>query len=186
MYILPLLFGFAFDSASAFTAAYSQWWGNKIGRLVSLVLRNILGIPLWVLGFALAIRTPSVPLFPATPLIDLLGWLLVIAGAAVILWALPVLGRRAAVPAMGDTLAAGGPYAYVRHPIYSGTLLEFAGLFLLHATRSTILACFLGISWLFIQAKLEEVDLLERIPSYREYMYRVPRFVPRLRRMRSC
>jgi protein-S-isoprenylcysteine O-methyltransferase Ste14 len=185
MYILPLVFGFAFNSASAFTAVYSRRWGNRIGKLVSLVLRNVLGIPLWVLGLMLATQTPSLLLFTTIPVITTLGWVLITAGGAVILWALPVLGRRAAVPAIGDMLAVGGPYAYIRHPIYTGTSLEFAGIFLLHATRATLLAFFLGICWLFIQAKLEELDLLERIPSYREYMYRVPRFVPHLHRGRS-
>jgi protein-S-isoprenylcysteine O-methyltransferase Ste14 len=181
MFIVPLVLGFAFDSLSTFTAAYSQRWGNRVGKLASLVLRNVLGMPLWVLGFVLAVRHPSLMLFTTTPFIEALGWLLVIAGAAVILWALLALGRRAAVPTMGDTLAAGGPYAHVRHPIYSGTFLEFASLFLLLPTRVTLLACSLGLTWLVIQAKLEELDLLKRIPSYREYMNRVPCFVPRLR-----
>ena len=141
MYLFPLILGFAFDSASTFTAVYSRWWGNRIGRLVSLVLRNILGMPLWVLGFVLAIRAPSIFLITNNPVISALGWLLLIVGAIVILWALPVLGRRSAAPAMDDMLAVGGPYAYVRHPIYSGTLLEFVGLTLLHTTRSTLLAC---------------------------------------------
>jgi protein-S-isoprenylcysteine O-methyltransferase Ste14 len=181
MFVVPLVLGFAFDSLSAFTAVYSQRWGNRIGKLVSLVLRNVLGMPLWVLGFVLAVRIPSHKLFDSTPFIEASGWLLVVAGAAIILWALLALGRRAAVPTMGDTLVAGGPYAHVRHPIYSGTFLEFISLFLLQPTSSTLLACSVGIIWLMIQARLEEVDLLKRIPSYREYLHRVPCFVPRLR-----
>jgi hypothetical protein len=31
-----------------------------------------------------------------------------------------------------------------------------------------------------IQARLEEVDLVQRLPAYREYMEEVPRLIPRL------
>jgi protein-S-isoprenylcysteine O-methyltransferase Ste14 len=36
--------------------------------------------------------------------------------------------------------------------------------------------------WLIAQARLEELDLVKRLPAYREYMEQVPRFVPRLRK----
>lgn len=48
-------------------------------------------------------------------------------------------------------------------------------------TSTVVLACALGFAWLIIQARLEEVDLLQRLPAYREYMEQVPRFLPRLR-----
>ena len=44
-----------------------------------------------------------------------------------------------------------------------------------------LLAVSLGVGWVLIQARLEELDLLQRMPAYREYMQRVPRFLPRLR-----
>lgn len=42
------------------------------------------------------------------------------------------------------------------------------------------LACALGIIWLIIQARLEEIDLKQRLPEYSEYMKGVPRFIPRI------
>jgi hypothetical protein len=43
------------------------------------------------------------------------------------------------------------------------------------------------MGFLIIQARLEEVDLLQRLSAYREYMEQVPRFVPypRSRQARS-
>jgi protein-S-isoprenylcysteine O-methyltransferase Ste14 len=35
--------------------------------------------------------------------------------------------------------------------------------------------------WVMIQAKLEDMDLVERLPVYKVYMQRVPRFLPRIR-----
>ena len=43
-----------------------------------------------------------------------------------------------------------------------------------------LLACALGFVWLIIQARLEEIDLVQRLPAYKEYMKEVPRFFPRL------
>lgn len=57
--------------------------------------------------------------------------------------------------------------------------LEFFGLLIIRPTQVIALACVLGIIWVLIQTRLEELDLLQRLPVYREYMRRVPRFVPR-------
>jgi protein-S-isoprenylcysteine O-methyltransferase Ste14 len=85
------------------------------------------------------------------------------------------------MPSARDTLIQTGMYAHVRHPIHTGTFLEFAGLFLLIPTQTVALACALGIVWLLVQTKFEEFDLLQRLPAYHEYMRRVPRFLPRVR-----
>ncbi len=51
---------------------------------------------------------------------------------------------------------------------------------LLKPTFTVVAACAIGAGWLIVQARLEEIDLLQRLPSYRGYMKEVPRFVPRL------
>ena len=61
-------------------------------------------------------------------------------------------------------------------------LLELTGLFLWIPKISVLVGCLLGMIWVMIQARLEEMDLVERLPAYKEYMQQVPRFVPRLRR----
>ncbi|MBI3752589.1 MAG: hypothetical protein HY266_00900 [Deltaproteobacteria bacterium] len=59
-----------------------------------------------------------------------------------------------------------------------------AGIALLRPTYSFsfVIACILGEIWLMIRARLEERDLVQRMPDYRKYMEEVPRFVPRIRR----
>jgi len=184
IFLLPLVLGFTPNTASAFTAAFSRRWGERGGRIASFILRNVLGIPVWAIGFVLAVRALSRMLLPPGAAMAVTGWILVAIGGAVILWALGALGRRAAAPSVRDTLVADGPYRYVRHPIHAGTFLEFVGLWLLIPTLTVTVACIVGVGWLLAQTMAEEVDLQERVPGYRRYMARVPRFVPRLGRER--
>ena len=86
------------------------------------------------------------------------------------------------MPSVKDTLVRHGLYAYVRHPIYAGGFGIVAGLALIRPTWAFVLACILGFIWLIVQARLEEIDLLQRMPDYKDYMKQVPRFFPRLRR----
>ncbi len=180
--LVLLLVGFVCNAASAFTTAFSRRWGEARGRLVTGVLRNVLGIPVWVAGLVLGVRVPAEPLWPRSMWGTGLAWLLLLAGAALQTWALLSLRMRAAVPATTDALVETGPYAHLRHPIYAGLLLEFAGIVLTRPTWAAAVACGLGAAWAVLQAKLEEVDLAQRLPAYRDDMARVPRFVPRLPR----
>ncbi len=72
-------------------------------------------------------------------------------------------------------------YACVRHPIYSGGILIAVSLALLKPTSATVLACGFGGVWLIIQARLERIDLVQRLPEYQEYLEQLPRFLPRIR-----
>ena len=179
---VPLLLGFALDAASAFTTVYSRRWGKSRGELVSFVLRNVLGIPLWMVSLGFAVQSPSPLVFAASRASLILGWLLLAAGATIQTFALVVLRLRAARPSVDDALATKGVYAHVRHPIYAGLLLEFAGLVLVKPRQTVLLAAALGAVWVWVQARFEEKDLVDRMPQYQEYMNRVPRFVPRLAR----
>ncbi len=180
LFLIPLLLGFACNAASAFTTAFSKQWGERRGSLVTVVLRDVLGIPVWAIGLVLAFRAQSPSLFASTLATDILGWLLICVGGAIIILALLSIRMRAAAPAARDTLVQRGLYAHVRHPIHSGTFLEFLGLFLLNPTLAVTVALTLGVAWLLVQTRLEEFDLLQRLPGYREYMQRVPCFLPRV------
>lgn len=181
LFLVPLVLGFAFNLASAFTAAFSRRWGERRGSIVTVILRDVLGIPIWAVGVVLAARAPSPILFVSTTMTNAVGWSMIIAGCAIICIALVTIRLKAAMPSARDTLVQTGVYAHVRHPIHTGTFLEFAGLLLLIPTQTVVLACALGIVWILVQSRLEEFDLLQRLPAYREYMSHVPRFLPRFR-----
>jgi len=180
LFLIPLVSGFFFNLASAFTAAFTRRWGGRAGSTISIILRDVLGIPLWGLGFLLAARAASAPIFETGLATQITGWLLIAAGALLIIVALSAIRARALAPSTGDPLIQQGIYAHLRHPIHAGTLLEFAGLFLLGPSLTVAIACLAGAGWLLIQSRFEEIDLIQRMPGYPEYMRRVPRFIPHL------
>ena len=176
LFLIPLVIGFACNLASAFTTPFCRRYGEKQGRRMSVLLRNVFGIPVWSLGFLLAFRASSPALFASSTSLQTIGWLLTAAGGVIILAALYTIRIRSIAPSVRDTLAQHGLYRLVRHPIHSGVMLEFAGLALIFPTLTTAAACFLGLVWVQLQTRFEEHDLLQRLPGYRAYMDRVPRF----------
>jgi protein-S-isoprenylcysteine O-methyltransferase Ste14 len=173
-----MVVGFLFNWVSAFTAVFSHRLGECWGSRLSFIFRNILGIPVWAFGIALAIRTRSSRWFTPDPVFKVLGWVLISSGCGIILLGLNAIRWRAAMPSIRDELVQDGIYAHIRHPIHAGTFLEMAGLWVLFPTRAVTLACGLWLIWVFIQTRLEEIDLVQRIRGYREYMDRIPRFLP--------
>ena len=179
-FLVPLLSGFICNLGSAFTTAISRRWGKHRGSIITVILRDVLGIPVWTIGFFLAAQSPSPLLFTST-LATVMGWLLVTLGGGIILVALLTIRLPAARPSIKDQLVQTGIYARVRHPIHTGVLLEFAGLAMINPTLPIALASGMGMEWVFLQTWFEEIDLLERLPGYRDYMNTVPRFLPRFR-----
>lgn len=180
--IFLMIIGFALVGASAFTSAYSRRWGEKGGQWATIILRNLLGIPLWVAGFVLAWLEPSPLLVNPNMTFKLIGLFLIISGSVPFIRGHIELGWRTHMPSVKDTLVRQGLYAYVRHPIYAGGFAILAGLALIRPTSAFVIACILGFIWLIIQARLEEIDLLQRMPDYKDYMKQAPRFLPRFRR----
>ena len=181
LFLIPLIFGFVFAGASAFTAVYSRRFGERGGTIVTAILRNLLGIPLLVIGYVWAWLIPSQWIFTSNTILTTLGWILIVVGAVPLLAGHLYVGMRSHFPSVKDTLVRHGLYAYVRHPIYAGVLLVLPGLVLLRPTLTVLIASAAAVIWVFIQARLEETDLIQRIPEYRAYMRDVPRFIPRWR-----
>lgn len=177
-FLIPLLLGFVLAGASAFTAAYSRRWGERGGRLATSLLRNLLGIPFYFYGLVLAWKTAAPLLFASGAVSQGLGWILIVAGALPVIIGHLQLGWRTHMPSVGDPLMNHGLYAHVRHPIYAGGLLVFVGLAVLRPSAPWLLACALSCVFFITMGRLEEIDLLQRMPEYRDYRERVPRFIP--------
>ena len=114
-----------------------------------------------------------------------LGFLLIWPGVAFALWAVVTLGRHYDLELeihRDHELVRTGPYGFVRHPVYTGLGLHFAGACL--ATGNLLLvAGTLLVTYpaLYLRAKTEERLLRERFgAAYEDYARRVGMLVPLL------
>ena len=109
------------------------------------------------------------------------GVLLVVAGALVVAKAGRALGSGFTPfprPAEESVLVDTGPYAVVRHPVYSGGLMFTSGISLALSPWALVAAGALAVVWA-LKARVEEGFLHERYPGYAEYSSRVRyRLVP--------
>jgi protein-S-isoprenylcysteine O-methyltransferase Ste14 len=96
-------------------------------------------------------------------------------GLALRAWAAGCLAKN-------EQLAAGGPYAYTRNPLYLGTLLVAGGFAI--ASQSLGLGIFFAVVFLVVYLpviELEEQHLRKLFPDYADYASTVPALWPRLR-----
>jgi protein-S-isoprenylcysteine O-methyltransferase Ste14 len=83
-------------------------------------------------------------------------------------------------PKASGRLVTGGPYRYVRNPMYSAVLLFAAAEVVAYADPWKFL-CWLALALVLLaKAMLEERGLREQHPGYAEYAQRVRRFIPGL------
>jgi protein-S-isoprenylcysteine O-methyltransferase Ste14 len=81
--------------------------------------------------------------------------------------------------AKNETLATGGPFAYVRNPLYAGTVLTALGIVV--ASQSLVLALLFAAIFFLVYLpviELEEQHLRSLFPQYGVYAKRVSRFLP--------
>ena len=87
-------------------------------------------------------------------------------------------------PAARAQFVQTGIYARVRHPLYTGGLLGSLGWALIWQSWPALAAALTLIPFFHAKARREERWLRETFSEYADYEKRVPRFLPRLRRVR--
>jgi protein-S-isoprenylcysteine O-methyltransferase Ste14 len=187
LYDLPLavlwLAWLAYWLAAARNVKPARRRESPASRLLTIVLT----IPAAVL---LAVRGPWLPwlsarFLPDTMIVYLLGLLMVVAGLAFAIWARVHLGRNwsgTVTVKENHELIRSGPYAIVRHPIYTGLLLAVLGTAIVFGEWRGLLAfCFLTIA-LLLKLQREERFMEERFPdTYPSYCAQVPALIPLFR-----
>ena len=79
-----------------------------------------------------------------------------------------------------DILQSSGLHAFVRHPLYSGTLLFVLALFFLYPYMNNLISCICISLYTLIGIFFEERKLIQQYgDSYLAYQLRVPMLVPR-------
>ena len=83
------------------------------------------------------------------------------------------------------TLAVSGPYAYVRHPQYSGFILIMFGFLLQWPTLVTLIMFPILVTMYVRLARREEQEVTEEFgDQYPRYAARTPAFLPHVRTLR--
>ena len=115
-------------------------------------------------------------------LVQVLGLILIAAALALHIWARTHLGQfygeREEVQ-HGQYLITDGPYAYIRHPIYTSYFVGVWGLLLVNPALPTLLAVVYAYIDFTMATRREEKLLVEKLSGYADYMARTPRFLPR-------
>jgi len=114
-----------------------------------------------------------------------LGIAITAAGLGFAIWARAYLGRNwsgTVTVKVGHELVRGGPYRWVRHPIYSGMILAMLGTALERGQMRGFIAVVLLYAGFKIKSRIEEQAMAATFgPEYAEYMNNTGAIVPRLR-----
>lgn len=169
-------------SAASATPAPPAASTEAAGQFSRLILApHIVAFGLMYWGIDAAVFHRGVPEWLAGQRV--LGALVIAAGAALTVWALLYFRSwrfRAKVDA-GHELATGGPFRFLRHPIYMGLNLLAIGTAVWIPTPIVLASTALMLIGSDIRARAEEGILLAAFgDSYREYSARTQRFLPGL------
>lgn len=106
------------------------------------------------------------------------------AAGALGLWAVATMRLRNLTPmpepGEGKPLLTGGPYRWVRHPMYTALLLFAAGCLIHGFTSLRAVLAVVQVAVLAAKVRIEETGLRRMFPEYADYARRTRRFVPGL------
>jgi protein-S-isoprenylcysteine O-methyltransferase Ste14 len=147
-------------------------------------LPTILGVILIETGWRKS--APATPLgaglWPPSPTIQWLAFVVVVAGLLVAIRARVVLASNWSAHVVvkeGHELLTHGPYAWVRHPIYTGILMMLAGTAVAMGTGAALLGLAFAILGMVIKLRQEEAIMRTQFTgAYADYERRVKRLIP--------
>lgn len=157
----------------------SRFWWRDIGWRVGVIVLIVLALRLPIFHHALR----SLRAYAASPGIPrgVLGVGLCALGIGVAIWARFYLGRNWGMPMSRKAdpeLVTSGPYAYVRHPIYTGMLLAMLGSAICESALWWVPLVLFGLYFLY-SAQREEKLMREQFPrQYPAYMERTKMLIP--------
>jgi len=187
---MPFVYRFLFPSMWLSWAVYWVWasrHAKPIERRESIGSRLLHVLPLLLaVGLLWSKRIPvallNERLFPWAPWEFWIAALITAAGLLFTVWARVYLGRNwsgVVTIKQGHELIDTGPYALVRHPIYTGLLVAFIGSAMALGEWRGLLAVLIAWAALWRKLRLEERWMTERFgEQYVAYCQRVPALVP--------
>ncbi len=125
---------------------------------------------------------------PVALVLKIAGLVIYLVGLAVVLWARRTLGKNWGISTSTQVkllaehaLIQTGPYAYVRHPMYSGWWVSMIGLVLLYPVWAVFLLLVFSVISFANRARREETALAARFgQAWIDYVGRTKRLIPGL------
>ncbi|NGX42389.1 MAG: hypothetical protein K940chlam7_00669 [Chlamydiae bacterium] len=191
-HMLLLAYSFVMISYRAYYMGYVDASGETVPKLEEgIILRRLrysLGLP-FILGVVAYLLNPNWMRWSQwSDFPDALRWVgvIILAGSVFLYgWTHRYLGKNftdTVYVRKESTLIQGGPYHWVRHPMYVSALMAAIGIFLVTANWFLgvvgILLMFIIMRW---RTPIEEQKLIERYgEAYHRYAERTGRFFPKL------
>jgi len=180
--VLPLGIYFRFTSQ----ATREKLDRRPEGRFILATLRP-LGASFWLGTIAWMIE-PGWMTWSGVFLPVWLRWTgvgMIIVAGGLLVWTFWCLGRNltdTVVTRQEHTLVVDGPYRWIRHPFYDSAALLMVAISLIAANGFLFVIGSVVFCLLIIRTRTEEEHLIARFgSSYRSYMERTGRFLPRKR-----
>jgi protein-S-isoprenylcysteine O-methyltransferase Ste14 len=113
--------------------------------------------------------------------VQLVGVPLVVAGIGFAMWARFTLGSNWGMPMTlreKPELVTAGPYAFVRHPIYTGIIFAMLGTALTFGAW-WFMVLIIAFGYFLVSTRQEEKDMVQHFPdAYPAYVARTKRLIP--------
>jgi hypothetical protein len=124
-----------------------------------------------------------IPVTPRDTPLGIIGVALVLTGVGFAIWARLTLGANwsglVVTMKQGHELIQSGPYAIVRHPIYTGILLAMIGTALTRGIVTGYIGIAAGFVAIMIRVGIEEQLMIDRFgEAYRTYRRRTWKLIP--------
>ncbi len=124
----------------------------------------------------------AIQIVSSTPATHFLAASFCVIGLVFAIWARAALGSNwssAVTFKQSHELITGGPYRFVRHPIYTGVLLMLLGSALMQARLGSIAGLAFGVAGMWLKLQREETLLLAHFRSeYTAYRARTKALIP--------
>lgn len=131
--------------------------------------------------FAMILLTLMPPALPVPPAVVAIAIVLLLIGFSLSAFVMIWLGRSFSIMPEARRLVTRGPYAIVRHPLYSAEEIAIFGTLLLNLSIPAVLL--VAVQWMLQLRRMrnEEQVLRSAFPEYEKYAARTPKFFPRLK-----
>jgi protein-S-isoprenylcysteine O-methyltransferase Ste14 len=162
------------------TKAKRRARGSALPNLVRILVLIAIALSLRFALGAHLLRHAGGPVV-SSPGAAIAGAVACAAGIGIAIWARVYLGRNWGMPMSlreGHELVTSGPYAYVRHPIYSGIFIALIGTAVVEARWWIAFLAIFFVYFLYA-AKVEERTMRDQFPNeYPAYVQRTKMLVP--------